>query len=314
MERQTQLRRLAHSALIMVVVALSFNFISGLVSSDASAAPGLVALPGTFELEDYTIFYDTTKGNSGRAYRNDDVDIQRCYDYASRDACYSVGWVTPGEWVGFNVTVANSGTFTFSTRVASFFSGQTFHFEVDGVNVTGPIEAPNTRSMLRWADVNSNPVQLLAGNHSLRLVADGSNFNLNSVTVNQLTADAAPQPAQPTPTTQPTQVPATPTAEPTQVPRLQLPSRRRSRQPRLQNRPRFQQRRRPIRPRPDRRSRRSSICQGRSRLSTTRATPTRHPVTSASSSAATMSISRPAPTRPPTVRATTSPGSSRTSG
>ena len=219
MERQTQFRRLGHALLILVVIALSFDVVSGFDDSEAAAAPGRVALPGTFELEDYASFYDTTRGNSGRAYRNDDVDIQRCYDFAARGACYNIGWITPGEWLGFDVTVASSGSFTFTARVASYFSGQTFHVEVDGVNVTGPIEVPNTRSLLRWETVTSQSVTMLAGDHDLRLVADGSNFNMDNVTVTQVTVDAAPAetPVAPAPTPEPTPVAPTPEPAPTET-------------------------------------------------------------------------------------------------
>ncbi|HEX5166352.1 MAG TPA: carbohydrate-binding protein, partial [Thermomicrobiales bacterium] len=183
-------------------------------SQPAEAAPGPVALPGTFQLEDYTSFYDTTRGNSGRTYRNDDVDIQRCYDLALRAYCYNVGWIAPGEWLGFNVTVAKSGTFTFSTRVASIARTGAFHIEVDGVNVTGKQAVPFTRSTMLWTDVVSQPVAIAAGEHNVQIVAEGSNFSLDSMTVTQTSVDA---PAQPTPA--PTQEPtATPTQVPTQAP------------------------------------------------------------------------------------------------
>lgn len=199
----------------IVIVGLAIGFFSRFsYPLAAEAAPGPVALPGAFELEDYTSFSDTTRGNSGKAYRNDDVDIQRCYDSSSTGACYTISWIAPGEWLGFDVTVANGGAFTFATRVAAFLRGGVFHYEVDGVNVTGPIQAPATYSLQRWTTVTSKPVAIAAGVHTLRLVADGSSFNVNNVVVTQTTVDPAAQPTA-TPTQEPT---ATPTQEPTALP------------------------------------------------------------------------------------------------
>ncbi|MEX1158175.1 MAG: carbohydrate-binding protein, partial [Thermomicrobiales bacterium] len=177
---------------------LALGLLAGLGGpQSAAAAPGVVALPGTFELEDYTSYYDTTRGNSGKTYRNDDVDIQECADLAAGGACYSLGWVKPGEWLGFDVTVATGGTFTFTTRVATTNAGRSVNFEVDGVDVTGPLAVPVTGGMQTWASMTSNPVAISAGAHSLRLVANGSSFNLNFVTVEQVTTDAPPAPEVP---------------------------------------------------------------------------------------------------------------------
>ncbi len=209
---QKRHRQAGRNALLLgMIVALSFSFLTGIGSPRAAiAAPSSVALPGTIELEDYTSFFDTTRGNSGRVYRFDDVDIQRCRDMASSGTCYNVTNVRPGEWLGFDVTVANGGTFTFSTRVASRTGGRGFHLEVDGVNVTGTVIIPNTGSTQRWVTVATQPIAISAGAHSLKLVAEGSNVNLNNVTVSQVTVDAPPPPPAPsTPTPEPQpQIPA----------------------------------------------------------------------------------------------------------
>jgi hypothetical protein len=50
------------------------------------------------EAEDYNSYYDTTAGNSGGAFRNDDVDIEYCHD-SSAYSSYNIGWIENGEWL-----------------------------------------------------------------------------------------------------------------------------------------------------------------------------------------------------------------------
>ena len=59
-------------------------------------------VPGTIEAEDYdtggegVAYHDTTAGNSGGAYRYEDVDIENCSDTGGG---YNVGWTAMGEWL-----------------------------------------------------------------------------------------------------------------------------------------------------------------------------------------------------------------------
>jgi 3',5'-cyclic AMP phosphodiesterase CpdA len=147
-----------------------------------------VAIPGRLEVEDYRSggtgvgYADSSSGNSGGAYRADDVDIQPCSDGPS---CYNVGWITVGEWLAYDLNVTTGGSYTFSVRVATPYTGKSLHLEVDGVNVSGPIALPNTGDWQTWRTVTSRPISLTSGRHTLRLVADAGSFNLNSITVTE---------------------------------------------------------------------------------------------------------------------------------
>ncbi len=151
-----------------------------------STTTSRVPLPGRFEVEDYrsggqgTGYYDTTSGNSGGKYRSDDVDIQSTTDSTGS---YGVGWIAAGEWLAYDVTVESSTNYSFTVRAATPYSGKSFHIEVDGVNVSGPIALPNTGGWQTWTNVSSAPLALSAGNHTLKLVADTGSFNLNYITV-----------------------------------------------------------------------------------------------------------------------------------
>jgi CSLREA domain-containing protein len=151
--------------------------------------PTGIALPGRFEAEDYRAggegvgYHDTTAGNTGGVYRTDNVDIgDTCTDGSP---CYFVGWIAAGEWLAYDVNVATAGSYTISIRVATPNTSRKMHVEIDGVNVSGALTLPVTGSYQTWANLNTAPIQLSAGNHTLRLVADSASFNINYVTVSQ---------------------------------------------------------------------------------------------------------------------------------
>ena len=145
------------------------------------------ALPGTVQFENYdaggegVAYHDSTSGNSGGQYRSNSVDIGTSRDTGGG---YNIGWVHAGEWLKYTVKVTASATYSLDLRVAQKGSGGTFHVEVDGVDKTGAIVAPNTGDWQVWKTVTKTGVALTAGTHVVRVVmdADGSggsvaNFN-----------------------------------------------------------------------------------------------------------------------------------------
>jgi hypothetical protein len=102
---------------------------------DGSAPPGPpeygpYAVPGRIEAENYAAggYVDTTAGNTGSAYRYDDVDIE----YAASEGSYAVGWVRDGESLTYTANVAGGGPFRLSARVASPYDGRRITLEVNG--------------------------------------------------------------------------------------------------------------------------------------------------------------------------------------
>jgi predicted amidohydrolase len=145
-------------------------------------------IPGTIQAEDYdaggegVAYHDTTTGNSGGQYRSEDVDIE-----ATRDStgAYNVGWMAPGEWLQYGVSVQAAGTYTLTARVAASGAGGTFHVEAGGTNVTGPLAIPNTGGWQTWTNVTAT-VTLRVGPQAMRVVVDtagptGAVGNLNYV-------------------------------------------------------------------------------------------------------------------------------------
>ena len=135
------------------------------------------AVPCRIEAEDYdlggegTAYHDTTAGNTGGAYRTDDVDIETV------GSTTNVGWIRDGEWLTYTVNVTVPGTYTMTAHVASPNSGRTIAAMVDGTPA-GTIPVPNTGSFATFQDVPV-PVALPAGTHTLRLAFAGDGQNVD---------------------------------------------------------------------------------------------------------------------------------------
>ena len=99
---------------------------------------------------------------------------------------YSLGYVAPGEWLKYSVSVSTTGSYTIDVRVASPGPGGRFHVEIDGVDVTGPQTVPNTGGWQIWRSVTVSGISLTSGSHAMRLVIDANGStgffgNLNSL-------------------------------------------------------------------------------------------------------------------------------------
>jgi hypothetical protein len=147
-------------------------------------------LPGIIEAENFDEggaglgYHDSSAGNSGGQYRTTDVDIEVARDTGGG---YNVGWIAAGEWLSYGIDVAAAGAYILEARVAANGQGGTFHVEVDGENITGPLTIPNTAGWQNWTTV-AKSVSLPAGRRTLRVVFDsagptGVMGNLNSIRV-----------------------------------------------------------------------------------------------------------------------------------
>jgi chitinase len=141
-------------------------------------------LPGKIEAEHYDLggqgvaYNDLTTGNSGNAFRTDNVDLEASTDTGTG---YNVGWIQAGEWLEYTVNVTTAGTYTLSARVAATAAGKTFHVEMDGVNVSGTLTVPNTTGWQIWQTVTATTSSLTTGQKVMRIYADQGDFNINYV-------------------------------------------------------------------------------------------------------------------------------------
>lgn len=155
----------------------NFNHLRGIASTASSAPYGGVAeaVPGTVQAENFDdgaagiAYSDTTSANSGGRYRTTGVDIGSASDSGGT---YYVGWTATGEWLRYTVNGSAAGTYDVDFRVASGGSGGTFHLEVNGADVTGPLVVPNTGGWQSWTTIRRPDVNLPGGTQSWRLVMD----------------------------------------------------------------------------------------------------------------------------------------------
>lgn len=134
-------------------------------------------VPGTVQAEDFdeggegVAYHDTSVANNGAAYRQTGVDIE-----ASAGGGFNVGWVEAGEWLAYTIDVAAGGSYGVRFRTASLGAGGTFHLEIDGADLTGPITVPDTGWWQSWQTL-SRTITLSSGRHVARLVMDSAGTN-----------------------------------------------------------------------------------------------------------------------------------------
>lgn len=152
-----------------------------------SPFPGaILPIPGKIEAEDFDLggntisWVDNTAGNSGGKYRtNTDVDIENTGDAGGG---FNIGWVAAGEWMEYSVNVASSGTYKMEARVAATTAGRKFHIEMDGQDISGPVNVPNTGAYQTYHTVSLENIPLTEGVKKMKMVMDSAAFNLNYVT------------------------------------------------------------------------------------------------------------------------------------
>ena len=138
-------------------------------------------IPGKIEAENYDVggqgvsFNDLSNGNEGNAYRTDAVDIEICTDLGGG---HNVGWMQRGEWLEYTIDVTTPGQYILESRVATIEPGKYFHIQVDGKDISGPINVPNTGGWQAYQTVTT-PVNLAVGKQILRVNSDTDDFNLN---------------------------------------------------------------------------------------------------------------------------------------
>ncbi|NTV84089.1 MAG: carbohydrate-binding protein, partial [Bacteroidales bacterium] len=131
-----------------------------------------------------------TNWNAGWLYRNDGVDIERCYDSYTGSNGYDVGWIQDDEWLQFTVYSNNTSAWQVLFRSASASNPGTVHLQVNGTDVSSPHQLPVTGGWQTWNSSTVENVIIPSGLNKIRLYFDkgGSNVNLfhflNPVPVN----------------------------------------------------------------------------------------------------------------------------------
>jgi endoglucanase len=123
--------------------------------------------------------------NSGGAYRNDGVDIERCTDLPSNG--YDVGWTAANEFLNYTVTVAQTRKYAVSIRAAVNDAGSLVGMIWDNTPAVQKI-LTQTGGWTTWATQTIGTVDLTPGTHTLKLFFYTGGFNVNFIDL----ADAGP--------------------------------------------------------------------------------------------------------------------------
>jgi hypothetical protein len=122
------------------------------------------------------------------------VDVEATTDAGGGQ---NVGWIDAGDWLSYSVTIPASGTYRVDYRVASPNSNMSLRLEKDaGATQLGSVIIPNTGGWQNWGNV-SHTVTLPAGTYNIGIATTTGGFNLNYLTItNVSSARVAMQAAQ----------------------------------------------------------------------------------------------------------------------
>jgi hypothetical protein len=133
-------------------------------------------IPGKIEAEHFdkgkpgVAYYDVDEENLGEDYREPtQVDIEKRDDASNG---HGIGWTRKGEWLIYTVEVRQAGEYVVEMPVASKGQGGRFHMEIDGKDVSGPIEVPDTGGWQTLKLIHHKGVKLPKGTFALKVVMD----------------------------------------------------------------------------------------------------------------------------------------------
>jgi len=147
-------------------------------NSETNPTDGQGNTPIRIEAEDYSSFLDNSAGNSGGAYRQDDVDIQNTSD---QDGGFNVGWVRAGEWLEYTLDLS-AGTYAATARVASAFDTGAFSLTMGG-QTSDVTAVANSGGWQNWQTIELGEFTVPASDapavQRVRLDVHGDRFNVN---------------------------------------------------------------------------------------------------------------------------------------
>jgi endoglucanase len=116
------------------------------------------------------------KGNSGRVYRNDGVDISK--DSTAYNSYY-VDHIETGEWLQYTLRVKTAGVYSVNLKVASGEDDAKLSIIVNDADQAKEVPVPYTGSLKTWKTFTIKDIHLKAGSNKLRVYANKGGYNLH---------------------------------------------------------------------------------------------------------------------------------------
>ncbi|MBB3128365.1 hypothetical protein FHS19_003019 [Paenibacillus rhizosphaerae] len=146
-----------------------------------------IPVPGVIEAEHYKPggegigYHDLTPANIGGKYREDRVDIRSA---ASGDQI--VGWNQTGEWLKYNIHVADEGLYDLNLWAATTFTDAQVRLWLDDTtDLTGVLGVPASGDWNKWKSVTKSGIQLPAGDHELKVEIVKGEFDMTRLSLTQ---------------------------------------------------------------------------------------------------------------------------------
>ena len=131
---------------------------STVASATYTITPLVSTIPGKFEAEDY----NTMSG----------IQTQGC-----SEGTLNIAWVNSGDWMDYNVDVSKPGIYKVEYRISSPNTNGQIQLK-KGTDILATTSVPNTGGWQNWQTITAD-VKLTAGKQTLRVYANGGDFNLN---------------------------------------------------------------------------------------------------------------------------------------
>lgn len=128
-------------------------------------------------------YYDTTEGNSGGVYREEDVDL---VDIPTEGVV--VTDMDDGEWLTYTVNVERIGNYAIKLRYASASANASIKFNFNGEDKTNEIPLPATGGASDFAEKTvMTDLPLDRGAQAMRVVVSGesSGLSISEITIRQ---------------------------------------------------------------------------------------------------------------------------------
>jgi len=135
--------------------------------------------PGLIQAEHFDL------GGAGVAYQDSTVSRIGSSSYRPGESVdmgafatdqINIGHTRAGEWLEYTIRFTHPGTYHFETRFATNTGGK-IHFEIDAIDVTGPITLTRTNAWSNYKTASSKTFDVAGGTHMIRLSLDSSLTN-----------------------------------------------------------------------------------------------------------------------------------------
>lgn len=153
-----------------------------------------ISVPGVVECELYDFggenvsYHDVNpaRESENKTFRADDgVDLQD----NNEDDGYHVSYFVSTEWLEYSIDISTIEDLQMTARVAIGIQDTSmFHLELDGVDITGPIQAFPSGGWESWVLVDLGVLKPTLGEKVLRLVLDDGNANFDKLEFSLVTA------------------------------------------------------------------------------------------------------------------------------